>query len=55
MRLFRVDFPNGKSFVVLNRNNWINLIDILNNYTNESSILITPLTFWESIKYILDK
>jgi hypothetical protein len=55
MKLFKVNFPNGKSFVVLAKGDWTNLVHILNNFTNESSIIITPLSFWESVKYIFKK
>lgn len=56
MKLFKIVFPFDKSLVILSKNDdWIKLANILNNFTNEPSIIISPMSFWESVKYIFKK
>ena len=55
MKFFKVDFPNDKSIIVLNKNGWAELINVFNNFTDASNIFITSLSIWEAIKYILKK
>lgn len=52
-RLFRIDFQNKKSVVVVSRDGYASLIDTLGAVEDKENVYISPVSLFEAIKYFV--
>lgn len=54
-KFFKIAFPNGKSTVVVSKNGWAGLIDLVDGVQDKENTYIIPLSLFEFIKYVIIK
>lgn len=50
---FKIEFPNGKSIVVVSKNGYAGLIGLINCVQDKENTYIIPISLFEFIKYII--
>lgn len=52
-KFFKIVFPNEKSYVVVSKNGYAGLIDIVDYIYDKENTYIVPLTLFQFIKYVM--
>ena len=52
---FILVMPNGREMLIISNNNWCGLADFVKYFNSEhgDDILIRPVSFWQSFKFLL--
>ena len=52
-KFFKIVLPNEKSYVVVSKNGYVGLLDMVDYVYDKDNTYIVPLTLFEFIKYVV--